>query len=385
MSSVIIDEDYVLNLTMDLIRINSVNPSLSEKGQGERKICEFIANHLRELGLQVNFQRLPNNRINVIGILKGVGAGKSLILNGHTDTVGIDGMEDPFNPQFTDGKIFGRGASDMKGGLAAILGAMQFIVTENTKLKGDVIVAFVADEEYASIGTEHLLTEYTADAAIIPEPTNLEIIVAHKGFAWIRIDVKGKSAHGSLPSQGVDAIVKAGKVLVELESMQKEFEKTTHRLLGSPSIHASLISGGKGISTYPDHCTIQVERRTLPNENKDIISNEMSDLLSKIKQTDHQFDAEHEVYFYRPALELDHSEPIVQALSNARNKVLSSTSDFFGITWWMDSALLNAAGIPTVVFGPFGEGLHANEEYVELDSIITCAKILSQTIIDFCS
>ncbi|MHA2253631.1 MAG: ArgE/DapE family deacylase [Candidatus Kariarchaeaceae archaeon] len=380
-----IEEEELLSLLQKLISIESTNPSLSKKGSGENEIANFLGEYMENLGLTVAYQLIDEKRKNVIGLLKGKSKGKSLILNAHTDTVGVEGMQNPFNPKFEDGRVYGRGAIDMKSGIAAILLAVESIINSGIVLKGDVILAFVVDEEYASIGTEELLREYSADAAIITEPTNLQITIAHKGFAWIKIKVHGRAAHGSLPEEGIDAIVKAGKILIELENLQQRvFPKKAHSLLGPPSIHASLISGGTELSTYPDYCEIQIERRTLPGENQSTVEMEMDEILNAIREEDNQFQAECEVFFYRPALEIDKDHPIVNALDQARTNILQRKSKYIGKSWWMDSALLSQAGIPTVVFGPEGIGLHAIVEYVEFDSVISTVKILTQTVIDYC-
>ena len=251
MTEIKINPKILFRLLQDLIQIESVNPSLSARGSGEAVIARYIRDHLHQLGLDVRFQEIGKNRVNVVGILKGSGGGPSLMLNGHTDTVGADHMEiDPFAAEEKKGRIYGRGALDMKSGVAASIMAVESIVAAGIKLKGDVILTLVADEEYASIGTEAVVAEYSADAAIICEPTDLKIVIAHKGFAWAKIEIFGHAAHGSLPHRGVDAIVKAGKVLAALEQLSEtDLKKKTHPLLGSPSIHASLIEGGTELST----------------------------------------------------------------------------------------------------------------------------------------
>jgi acetylornithine deacetylase len=385
MKDIRINNDELLQFLQDLIKINSVNPSLSSKGAGEEEIAFFIGNFLKDLGLQVEYQSLDKNRFNVIGILKGNG-GKSLMLNGHTDTVSIDGMEiKPFEPILKEGKVYGRGAYDMKGGVAAMIMAVKSIIEVGVKLNGDVILACVADEEYASIGTEALVKEYSADAAIITEPSELNITIAHKGFAWTKVEVFGKAAHGSLPDKGIDAIVKAGKVLTEIDNLGKtRLPQKKHPLLGSPSIHASFINGGKEISTYPDYCKIELERRILPGEDRKTIDEEIRQLIETIKSGDDQFNADYDVYFYRPPLEVSKEEAIVQCLSNAYQSLFKKKPEYTAVSGWMDSAILADAGIPTVIFGPAGEGAHAAVEYIDLDSVITSTKVLAAAIIDFC-
>jgi acetylornithine deacetylase len=387
MAEIQIKRETLLNLLQDLIQIESVNPSLASKGTGEAAIARYISDYLNNLGLEVRFQEIEKNRVNVIGILKGSGGGSSLMLNGHTDTVSADNMEiDPFAAEEKDGKIYGRGALDMKAGVAALIMAVQSIIEDGIKLKGDVILTLVADEEYASIGTEAVVDEYTADAAIICEPTDLDIVIAHKGFAWTKIEIFGHAAHGSLPHRGVDAIVKAGKVLAAIDELGKtDLKQKTHPLLGSASIHASLIKGGTELSTYPDYCKIELERRNLPGEDRKRVTEEMQELLQNIQLQDDQFKADLDVFFLRPAFEISPDQPIVQTVSRAFESICHRAPKYEGMWGWLDSAILAQAGIPTVIFGPSGEGAHAAVENVDVQSIITTTQVLVQSIIDFCN
>lgn len=386
MSSITIDEKELLKVLQDLVRIESVNPELSSNGNGEYVIAKHIGNYLTEMGLEVNYQAIDHNRVNVIGILKGSGGGRTIILNGHTDTVSISGMDiEPLNPVFQDGKVYGRGSLDMKSGLAAMIIAVKSLVDSGLKPRGDVVLAFVADEEYGSLGTEALVKDYSGDAAIICEPTNLQICIAHKGFAWTKVEIFGKAAHGSRPDEGIDAIVKAGKFLVEIENMGKNtLTQKKHHLLGSPSIHASLVKGGTELSTYPDYCKIELERRTIPGESVEIVKDEIKALIDKISSEDEKFKAKFDVYFYRPHLEVSKDQLIVNSLAKAYYNAINQAPEFIGVGGWMDSAILAEAGIPTVIFGPSGEGLHAAIEYVDFDSVIASTRILVDTIIDFC-
>lgn len=379
---IIINEKELLEVLQDLIRIESVNPTLVKGGSGESRIAAYIGEYLNEMGLEVKYQEMGENRTNVIGILRGSGGGRTIMLNGHTDTVSAQGMEiEPFDPVYREGKVYGRGSIDMKGGLAAMILAVKAIIDAGIKPEGDVILAFVADEEYASIGTERLVQEYKAHGAIVCEPTNLDIVLAHKGFAWSRVEIMGRAAHGSKPEKGIDAIVKTGKVLVELDELGKKLTaKKVHPLLGSPSIHASLIEGGKELSTYPDYCKLEIERRTLPGENRESVIKELSEIVERIKARDAQFQARWEVFSYRSALEVRRDEPIVEALAKSYTAVLKRDPVYNGMSGWLDSAILTEAGIPTAIFGPAGEGLHSAVEYVEFNSVIICARILSETI-----
>ena len=257
--------DKLVNLLSELVAIDSVNPNMSTGKGGEAKIAAFIAKWLEQAGVEVQMIESISGRPNVMGIVHGTGGGKTLMLNGHMDTVGTGGMMDPHKPVIKDGCLYGRGAYDMKGGLAACMGAMAEV--RKLHLRGDVVFTAVIDEEYASLGTQHVATSIRADGAIVAEFTELQLITAHRGFAWLEVETQGKAAHGSRPDLGVDAIVKMGKVLVKLEKLDQALRSNpSHPQLGSGSIHASLISGGKEPSTYPDRCVLSIERRTLPGE-----------------------------------------------------------------------------------------------------------------------
>ncbi|MHA2380492.1 MAG: ArgE/DapE family deacylase [Candidatus Thorarchaeota archaeon] len=381
-----VDESYLLSVLQNLIAMESVNPSLVDGGSGESKIARHIGSHLHKMGLEVSYQELDEGRENVIGVLRGNGRGRTLMLNGHTDTVSITGMDiEPLKPVFRNGRVYGRGAFDMKGSLAAMLAAVQALLSSNAQLDGDVILAFVVDEEYASVGTEEVIKEYSADAAIVTEPTGLQVIITHRGYAWAKVEVFGKAAHGSLFDAGVDAIAKAGKVLVALEELEGQFQNQDHHpILGRPSVHASLIQGGIELSTYPDYCKIELERRTLPDEDLQAIEAELDKLVGDIASADKQFDANSEVFFYRPALDVSEDIEIVNHLTSACQAVIGTKPDLIGAGWWTDAALLSRAGIPSVLFGPSGEGAHAPVEYVDFESLKITARILTEVITSFC-
>jgi acetylornithine deacetylase len=386
MSSFTIDQSSLLTRLRELVAIESINPSLVEGGGGEGAVADYIGNQLDGLGVDVTFQRFDRDRVNVIGVLRGAGDGKNLMLNGHMDTVGVTGMEiDPFDPIYKDGKVFGRGAFDMKSSLAAMLTVAQAILDSGVKLNGDLVLAFVADEEYGSRGTEELVKDFTVDAAIVTEPTGLDVIIAHRGFAWARIDVLGKAAHGSLYNQGVDAIMKAGKVLVALEQLDQSFEKKpTHPLLGRGSVHASLIQGGIDLSTYPPTCRIDIERRTLPTEDKNFVIDELSELLSRIHDQDEEFKAESDVFFFRSGLQMNSDAEIVTQIIQSCKSSIGRHPQLVGAPWWTDAALLFDSGVPSILFGPSGDGAHAAVEYVDFKSVIQTSKVLADVVLNFC-
>ncbi|MFW9813845.1 MAG: ArgE/DapE family deacylase [Candidatus Thorarchaeota archaeon] len=386
MSNVSIDHSILLSRLRELVAIESINPSLVEGGSGERMVADYIGECLEAMGAKVTFQRFDKDRVNVIGVLRGEGDGRTLMLNGHMDTVGVSGMEmDPFDPIYKDGKVFGRGAFDMKASLSSMLAVGDAFLHANPKPKGNLILAFVADEEYASRGTEALVKDFTADAAIVTEPTNLDVIISHRGFAWAKIDVLGRAAHGSLYNEGIDAIVKAGKVLVALEKLDRSFEeRTKHPTLGRASIHASLIKGGTELSTYPSTCKIELERRTLPNEDREFIDSELSELLSNIHNQDDEFEAESNVFFFRPSLQMDSNAEIVTQVIQSCKRSIGKNPDLVGAPWWTDAALLLDSGIPAVLFGPSGDGAHAAIEYVNFESVIQTSTVLADVALSFC-
>lgn len=367
----------------DLVSINSVNPDLVPGAPGEKEIALYIAHWLEAAGCEVQLTYPVAGRPNVIAIARGTGNGRTLLLNGHMDTVGAGGMQAPFSPKIRDGRLYGRGAYDMKGGLTACMLAMKAIQTR--KLRGDVVFCAVMDEEYASLGTQALAGEYKADGAIVTEFTELQLILAHRGFVWFDVETQGKAAHGSRPDLGVDAISKMGKFLVELERLDHELRyNPTHPLLGSSSLHASLIKGGKEMSTYPDRCNLGVEWRSLPGETPADVESRLAGILVQIQGSDPNFHAILKRGLDRSPLETPPSAAIVNAVQAAGKKVLGGPLPVAGVQFWTDAALLSQAGIPSVLFGPSGSGAHADEEWVDLASVRTCSEIIQAAARDFC-
>ena len=370
-------------LLSDLVAIDSVNPDLVSGAPGEAEIAHYIAHWLEQAGLEVQINESVSGRPNVAGIAHGTGGGKTLLLNGHMDTVGAGGMPNPHEPVIKEGRLYGRGAYDMKGGLAACM----FAVAEARKqhLRGDVVFTAVIDEEYASLGTQDLAKRFHADGAIVAEFTELQLILAHRGFVWLEVETRGRAAHGSRPDLGIDAIVKMGKVLVELEKRDQDLRSNlTHPLLGSGSLHASLIKGGQELSTYPDQCVVTVEWRTLPGESPENVEAELLRIIEKIKRSDSSFQAVVRRGLDRSPLETPEDAGIVKSVQNAAGKVLKHLLPIAGVPFWTDAALLSAAGIPSLLLGPSGGGAHAVEEWVDMSSVKTCAAIYLATAADFC-
>jgi acetylornithine deacetylase len=373
--------DPTIELLKDLVAIDSVNPSLVPGGAGEREIGERVAAELRRYGMEVVVSEAAPGRTNVVGVLEGSGSGPTLMLCGHSDTVGVEGMAAPFDPVERDGKLFGRGTQDMKGGVASILGAARKLAEGSLIRKGRVVVAIVADEEYASIGAEAIVRDWKADAAIVTEPTDLVIGIGHKGFEWVEIDTHGVAAHGSRPDDGVDAIVLMGRVLDRLGALDRGFIARPHPLLGRPSVHASLISGGRELSTYPDHCRLSIERRIVDGEAPRISLAEMETILRELHEADPRFHAEARFLFSRPA----YLTPEGHALPRLIAEALGERKATIGaMSFWTDAAILGGAGIASVVFGPGGAGLHGIEEYVRIDEVLACRDAIVQTAARYC-
>ena len=372
-------------LLSDLVAINSINPDLVPGSPGEAEIARYIADWLERAGLEVELIGSVSGRPNVVGIARGTGGGKTLLLNGHMDTVGVAGMPDAHQPRVDReaGRLYGRGAYDMKGGVAACL--LAIAEAKKQDLRGDVIFMGVIDEEYASLGTMDLATRVHADGAIVAEFTELQLILAHRGFVWLDVETIGKAAHGSRPDLGVDAIVKMGKVLLELEKLDQNLRANpTHPLLGSGSLHASLIRGGQELSSYPERCLLSAERRTLPGETPEAVEAEFVEITENLRGSDPSFHAVVRRGIDRSPLETPEEAEIVKALQAASVRVLGRPLPIAGVQFWTDAAVLSAAGIPSVLFGPSGSGAHAVEEWVDLDSVKTCAQIYLATALDFC-
>jgi acetylornithine deacetylase len=359
----------LVELVKGLVEIDSINPDLIPGAAGEAELAGYVAEWAERAGLDVEVEEAAPGRPNVIATARGSGGGRALLLNAHMDTVGVDTMEAPFDARVEEGRLYGRGSYDMKGSLAAIL-----VVAAEAKglgLRGDVVVAAVADEEVASIGTESLVASGRRfDAAVVAEPTELDVAIAHKGFAGFEIETRGRAAHGSRPDLGEDAIVRMGPVLTRLDELASRLlASPTHPLLGTGSVHASLIVGGQEFSSYPERCLLTGERRTLPDESLEDVERELLTIAG---------DSTHRLGVSRRPFEVAEEEEIVRLVHG------HAGTDLIGVPFWTDAALVAASGVPTVVFGPHGEGAHAAVEWVEVASVERCAEVLLSVARDFC-
>jgi acetylornithine deacetylase len=373
-----------IDLLAKLVAINSVNPDLVPGAAGEAAIGDFCADWFAQRGFEVHRLEQRAGRPSIVGIARGAGGGRSLMFNGHTDTVTLAGYDgDPLAAVRRGGRLYGRGAFDMKSGVAAMMVAAARAKAQG--LAGDLIVACVADEEHASFGTEEVVARFTADAAIVTEPSHLEMTVAHKGFAWYDVVVRGRAAHGSRPELGVDAIAKAGRFLTAIEDWDRRLSAhPSHPRLGAGSVHASLIRGGEEMSSYPAECRISLERRTIPGETPEGAAADIMAILDRIGSEDPAFRAELLPRLARAPFEAKEDWPIVEALRQAATARLGKAVEFRGEAFWTDCAILAGAGIPCVMFGANGGGAHAAEEWAEEASVEALADILFDTAVRFC-
>jgi len=383
--SIAIDGDYLVRTLTDLVRINSINPTLVAGGAGEAEIGGYVAESLRQAGLEVRKIEPEPGRPSVVGVLRGGRPGRSLMLNAHYDTVGVDGMPEPFSAAIRDGRLYGRGAYDMKGSLAACMTAAKALAYRGALAAGSLVVAAVADEEYGSIGTAAVIREVKTDAAIVTEPTALNVCLAHKGYLWIEVETEGRAAHGSRFQEGIDANMRMGQFLAELGTLERELRgRSPHALVGPPSLHAAMIAGGTGLSTYAANCKVQIERRTVPGEKEAQAVGEIQEIVDRLAADDPTFHAKVRCFFAREPFEVAADARIVQVVDRAAEEVLGRKAAHFGDTPWMDAALLRAAGTETAVIGPKGAGAHAAEEWVEIESVAQLAEILVRAAVDYC-
>ena len=367
-----------------MVRIDSRNPSLASDGPGEAACARTLRDVLASWGFEAEVIEDTPRRASVLARIGG-GPGRSVILNGHIDTVQVDGMTHaPFGGELSDGKIWGRGACDMKGGVASMCAAAARAHAAG-HLRGPVTVTAVADEEWSSIGTRDVLARgIRADAAVVTEPTRLVVAPAHRGFVWFTITFRGRAAHGSRYDIGIDAIRHAGFLLSELDHLEEHvLAHITHPLLGHASLHAGLIRGGTALTTYPDTCVLSIERRTLPGESPEDVQAQIEGACSTVKARHASLDATVTQDVYRPPSNVPVDAAIVRALVDA-TETTGARAPIDGVSYWADAALLNGAGIPTVCFGPGDIALaHGAVEWIPVDEITRATDVLERFLTDW--
>ena len=374
--------DPVAALIADLVAVDSVNPDLVPGGAGEGAVARLIAGWLASAGLEVHMDEVRPGRPNVIARARGAGGGPTLMLNGHLDTVGVAGMDAPHRPRVEGGRLYGRGAYDMKAGVAACMLAAAEAARRD--LRGDVLFTAVMDEEYAGLGTLDVAARYRADAAIIAEPTELELVVAHKGFVWLELETRGAAAHGSIPG-APDAIIHMGRLLVELDALNRRLlAGPAHPLLGTGSLHASTIAGGQELSSYPERCLLQLERRTVPGESPAQVEAEVAAIVGRLAAADPELRAELRRGVDRAPMLTPADAPVPALIRRHGEALLGRPVEVAGVPYWTDAASLAEAGIPAVLFGPSGAGAHALEEWVDLESVRQCVAIYARVIAAYC-
>ena len=386
-----IDEAEARRLLLDLVSIDSVNPSLVPGSAGEEQVARYIADYTKSLGFPTRLDYVTPTRPNVAAAMGARATGENafterhgLIINGHTDVVGVQGMTDPFKPRVEGDTVYARGAADMKNGLVAGLLAMKAVQASGIPLTKSVLFTGVVDEEYASIGTEDVSKRYDAGAAPVMHG-GMQPCVAHKGFAWVTVETTGKAAHGSNYEEGVDAVAMMGRFLAKADALNAAYEKEPeHPLCGRKSIHASLIEGGKELSTYPDYCRVRFERRTLPQEDPSGIVDEFNAIVRDLRSQDPRFNARVTLDFTRSGYEIAPTHPLVVMLTDAIRENLGEEATLYGGYGWMDSAVLGAKGIPTVIYGVGGDGAHDLVESCLVSDIVRCANVVADLIVKVC-
>jgi len=375
-------ENTIIGLLSELVRINSVNLTLSH-GPGENEVAEFIRQRLNELALGPEIQTIAPDRHNVIAVISGANSTKSLLLNGHLDTVGVEGMDDPFRLKQEGDRLYGRGAYDMKGSLAVMLLLAEYFTRHPPPL--DILLTFVADEEDKSLGMDYLVEKWLCDisppplGAIFLEPTEENIGVCHKGFNWYELEVTGRASHGSRPEEGIDAILPLRSALNELNKVQAELlNRAPDPLLGHATLHSSIIAGGTELSVIAGHSHLQWERRTLPGESRQDLELELERTVRAVENHPGKHEVKGSKLFQRPPYRVPDDAEILSRLQKA-----SPQSSLAGLSFWTDAALAGKAGIPSVLFGPIGHGAHAVDEWVSLNSLLEVYEALKRLILDF--
>lgn len=385
-------ESEAVKLTQELVRI----PSHKYMENRESDVAEFIYNYCKDNGLEVEYQEVEGLRRNVIARLRGKGTGKTLIFNGHIDTVPPYEMDfDPFSADIVDGYIQGRGTNDMKGAVACMITAMLNIKHEGKLLGGDIILTAAVGEEEKSDGTEYIVKSgIKADGAIVGEPSNYGYALGHRGLEWIEIKIEGKIAHGGIPELGINAISKAAKLIRKIEDeLMPELRLRQNEWMGPSVMNFGFIKGGTQPSSVADSCIIQIDRRYLPEENVESVIKEYQDIIDDISKEDSEFKAEIIRMNSNLMDEFDHAPLIAQPDSDIAQTVYSVLKDFNKKEpkiekrrGWTDAGVLSTYGkIPTVVTGPGDlKYSHAKDEKIPVIDLVNYVEIYTQIAKVFC-
>ncbi|MBN1678343.1 MAG: M20 family metallopeptidase [Candidatus Thermoplasmatota archaeon] len=380
----------VERLVRDLVRI----PSHEDVPTQEKEVAEHLHEFLEDEGVESRLRTVERNRPNVIAAVKGSSGGRSLMLNGHTDTVPAYDMNiPPFKPDVRNGRLYGRGSLDMKGGLGAMAMALVAIERSKVELDGNLYLTAVVGEERRSEGTEDIILRGPrADMAIVGEPTDMEIQPSHRGLEWLEAHFHGKAAHGGQADRGVNAISMAARFVgkVEEDLLPKlRARKSRHTL--PPTLNLGVIQGGQQPSSVADHCVVRIDRRWVPEETLQQVFGEILQIFDELKKEDPRFKAElrrdpanMKTMTHVPnVVRKDHR--VVVSLARAIKDVTKRPAKISTFWGWTDAALMTHFGkMPTVVFGPGGAGAHSRVEYVFVDDLIQCAHVYSMAALDIC-
>lgn len=366
-------------LLSDLVAIDSQNPSLASGRGGERAIAQFCVEWLLARGVEAWVDEVAADRCNAVARVSG-GAGLTVALCAHLDTVAVADAPDASLTPRTDGdRLFGRGAYDMKGSVAAILMALAELSRQPPT--GTVVAALVADEEFASMGAADFVRRYPVDACIVTEPSEGALILAHKGFVWVEVETAGVAAHGSRWEEGRSAVGAMARIAAALEAYDAGvLRQRVHPLAGPASLHCAMISGGTGWSTYSDRCTLRVERRTLPGETPQQVLDEVAAVIEAAGER-----ATLREVLSRSPLECAADSAVANAVRAAVAESSGTVPPDGGVAYWMDAAIFADAGATTVNYGPSGGGAHAATEWVDLRSVVHCRDVLVGAARHYCA
>ncbi len=383
--------EEVLSLAGDLVRI----PSHSQIPGRETEAAHFLAEWLGKNGIDVSLRPVVEERPNVIAVLKGEGRGRSLMLNGHLDTVPPYTMTiDPFSGEVKDGKLWGRGSVDMKGACAAMSMALVALKRCGIRLEGDLFFTGVINEELKSEGSEDIvLNGPKADAVIVGEPTELDLGAAHRGLEWIEIEVTGKAAHGSAPHMGVNAISKMAAFIRRLETeLPPRFPARAHPLMGPPVFNLGVIKGGMQPSSVADRCILQIDRRSTPGETVKSVFGELEELIRLCAAEDPAFKAtlrripDNMATMDHLPMEFPLDHPLKGILDAAIEEVAGKKPKVTCCTGWTDAALFsNQGATPAVVLGPGSlEHAHGAAEFCPTEEIVQAVLVYALAAVRFC-
>ena len=379
-----IKEEEITNLAQELIKIPS------DETAGEKEVCEYLESYLKSLGMKVRLQEVLPNRPNIIAEVIGDEVGKSIMFNGHVDTVPVGDIKkwsmDPYSAIIKDNKLFGRGSTDMKGAIASMIIAMKFIMNNVEKLNGKIIFTGVMAEETTGLGTQKIVEEnIKADMAVVGEPSDEKIYRAHKGTMWFNLSTYGKLEHSSESnSESNNAIINMMKLIMEINEISKELETIENNLVGHPSINIGLIDGGTKQNMIADSCRISIDRRTLPEEKTDEILDKLRIRLDGLRSLDDRLTFDLEIDTIREAVEVAESEQIVQEVKNALNKVINKNPTISGMKATTDmSILVNQGNIPSVIYGPgFIKQAHTVDEFIEVKRLVESSQVYAEILLN---